>query len=111
MHTPPTHTADLSSLPDLTARAPGPANDLVTTHDGARDLLAYAIPGARVTIHPVAVPGTAEAAARTRRYEIVIERAGRAPVTVADAYSLPVHAGTLARAARAKADAALRQAS
>jgi len=94
--------------PDLTVRAPGPADDLVTTHDGARELLSYALTGARVTLHRVAVPGSAEAAARTRRYEIVVERAGCDPITVADAYSLPVHAGTLARSARQKADAALR---
>jgi hypothetical protein len=57
----------MQQLPDLTVRAPGPADDLVTTHDGARELLSYALTGARVTLHRVAVPGSAEAAARTRR--------------------------------------------
>lgn len=94
-------------IPDLTSAAPGPADDYVRTHDGARELLTYAVPGARVTIGRVADAGSPEADAATRRYEITVPRLGRTPVTVCAVYALPVHAGTLARSARLAADRAL----
>lgn len=95
------------NLPDLTTRAPGAEDDYVRTHDDALALLTYAVPGARVTLAPVRDPGTGAAGLATRRYEITVERAGRAPVTTCDVYCLPCHAGTLARGARLAADRAL----
>ncbi len=92
---------------DLTTAAPGPADDYVATHDGARTLLTYAVPGARVSLSRVLDAGSPAADAATRRYEITVERLGRAPVTTCAVYSLPVHAGTLARSARLAVEAAL----
>ena len=80
----------------------------VHTHDDALSLLSYAVPGARVTTAPVYAPGSLEAAASVRRYEIRVDRVGREPVTTSHVYSLPVHAGDLAASARRAADAAMR---
>lgn len=88
----------------ITARDDGWAR----THEDVEQLLRYAVPGARVTTAPVHLPGTLEAAASVRRYEIRIDRVGRDPVTSAHIYSLPVHAGDLAASARRAADAAMR---
>lgn len=84
-----------------------PDDGLVRSHDEVEQLLRYALPGARVTLAPVAVPGTARAAASTRRYDIALPRIGREPITTASAYSLPCDAATLARGAREAADRAL----
>lgn len=84
-----------------------PDDGLVRSHDEVEQLLRYALPGARVTLAPVAVPGTAQAAASTRRYDIVLPRIGRASITTASAYSLPCDADRLARGAREAADRAL----
>lgn len=84
-----------------------PDDGYLHTHDEARELLAYAVEGARVTLHPVRDPGTGAAGLATRRYEITVPRLGRAPVTTCDVYALPCHAETLARSARSAADRAL----
>ena len=84
-----------------------PDDGLVRSHDEVEQLLRYALPGARVTLAPVAVPGTARAAASTRRYDIVLPRIGRASITTASAYSLPCDAARLAQGAREAADRAL----
>lgn len=86
---------------------PVDGDDWVTTHDGARELLTYAVPGARVRLSPVALPGTREANAKARRYQITVPRLGREPVETADLYTLPCLAGPLARRARQLADHAL----
>ena len=80
---------------------------LVRSHEEALQLLLYALPGARVTLATVAVPGSERAAASTRRYDVVLPRIGREPITTASVYSLPCDAARLAQGARAEADRAL----
>jgi hypothetical protein len=65
-------------------------SDFVHTHDGMRDLLRAAAPGARVELRPVA-RGTDKA----RAYSITLARHGREPVNVADAYALPCRADVI----------------
>lgn len=88
-------------------RVTAPDDGDLHTHEDAEQLLRYALPGARVDTYEVRTPGTVEASASVRRYEITIARIGRTPVTSTHVYSLPAHAETLARGARQVADAAL----
>jgi hypothetical protein len=78
------------------------------THDEVRDLLTYAVPGARVTLTPVALPGSAVRNAGARRYEVTVPRIGVELPPTADTYTLPCRAEPLARRARELADYALR---
>lgn len=78
------------------------------THDDVRDLLIYAVPGARVTLTPVALPGSTMRNAGSRRYEVAVPRVGRVLPPTADVYTLPCRAEPLARRARELADYALR---
>lgn len=82
-------------------------DDWIHTHDSARELLTYAVPGARVKLSPVALPGTTAGNAKARRYQITVRRLGRDPIETADLYTLPCLAAPLARRARALADFAL----
>jgi hypothetical protein len=84
-----------------------PDDGLLHSHEEVEQLLRYALPGARVTLVPVAVPGSTRAAASTRRYDIVLPRVGREPITTASVYSLPCDAARLAQGARAEADRAM----
>jgi hypothetical protein len=59
-------------------------SDWVHTHDAMADLIRAAAPGARVTFRPVA-----RGSDKSRAYSITVERLGREPVNVADAYALP----------------------
>lgn len=85
-----------------------PDDGWLRTHDEARELLTYAVPGARVTLAPVAGPGTPKGAAQARRYQITVRRIGHDPLPTADTYTLPCLAEPLARRARELADHALR---
>ena len=84
-----------------------PDDGWLRTHDEVRELLTYAVPGAAVTLSPVAIPGTAAGNARARRYQIAVRRIGRAPLPTADTYTLPCLAEPLARRARELADHAM----
>lgn len=78
------------------------------THEDVQQLLTYAVPGARVTLTPVALPGSTMRAAGSRRYEVKVPRIGVEPPPTADVYTLPCRAEPLARRARELADYALR---
>ncbi len=85
-----------------------PDDGWLRTHDEARDLLTYAVPGARVTFSRVARPGTQQGNAQARRFQITVRRVGREPLETFDLYTLPCLAEPLARRARELADHALR---
>jgi hypothetical protein len=78
-------------------RCTAPDDGLVRTHEDARALLTYAVPGARVDLRRPA-PGTARES--TRSYEITIRRHGAPSVCVVGGYSLPAIADRLASHAR-----------
>ena len=84
-------------------------DDLIRTHDEAEQLLRYAIPGAHVSIEPIAGEhaGTPNAMSATRRYVIQVPRIGRVALAPVALYSLPCLGAPLARHARELADAAL----
>ena len=75
-------------------------DDLLRSHDEVRDLLRYGLPGVRVRLDPVAIPGTAKAAQSTRRFALIVDKIGRDPVEVGDLYSLPCLAGPILARAR-----------
>ena len=88
-------------------RVTAPDDGLVRSHDEMLELLRYAVPGARVALHPVAIPGTLKGAQQTRRYTIAVPCIGRDPVPSASMYSLPCPAAPMIANARRLADDAL----
>lgn len=76
---------------------------LVRTHDAARELLRYAVPGATVVIEPVWPP-----APNARQWAMVLDAAPTHAVQAFDTYSLPVPADVLYRRARTLAEEGLR---
>lgn len=85
-----------------------PDDGMLRTHDEALQLLRYAVPGARVALHPVALPGSTKANAAARRYTVTVPRVGAEPLETADIYTLPTPAAPIARRVRDLADYALR---
>ena len=81
-------------------------DDLLRSHDEVLDLLRYALPGVRVRVEPVALPGTARAAQSTRRLTLTVDRVGRDPLVSADLYSLPCRSGPILARARELVDRA-----
>jgi hypothetical protein len=75
--------------------------DLVRTHDAARDLLTYAVPGARVKIWRVR--GGSD---RARGYSVTVERLGHKHTSAADAYALPCPVSKLYEHAKRLAETA-----
>lgn len=65
---------------------------LVWTHDDARSVLTYAVPGARVTFTPKTQRSTA--------YQITVRRFGAPSLCVLGSYSLPCTADRIAANAR-----------
>jgi hypothetical protein len=78
----------------------------VRTQDDLRDLLTYAVPGARVQLAPIPGDPRPETVRRTRRVVLSLDRVGGRLETT-DLVSLPVRAEDLARRARQLADAAM----
>lgn len=68
------------------------------SHDDARAVIRYAVPGARVRFWRN-VQSTSE---RGASYEVALDRLGEAPVVVRAAYALPCRADALANHARAE---------
>lgn len=83
------------------------ADDVVRTHDEMAELLRYAIPGARIRLHPVASPGTPKGAQQARGYTIALDVIGRAPIERVSMYTLPCFAAPMRAHARRVADEAL----
>lgn len=79
-------------------------DDIVRTHDEARELLRYAAIGAQVLLEPCRPP-----APDWRRFTVVLDFAPHHATSAADSYSLPCQAGPLARRARELCAAALAQ--
>jgi hypothetical protein len=80
---------------------------LVRTHDEMRELLTYAVPGARVTVEPIVLAGTTAAMERSRRWRLAVDRIGREPLETVSIYALPCRAQDIAATARRYADEAL----
>jgi hypothetical protein len=76
---------------------------LVRTHDAARELLRYAVPGATVVIEPVWPPHPT-----ARQWAMVLDAAPSHAVQAFDTYTLPVTAESLYRRARTLAEEGLR---
>ena len=76
-------------------------DDLLRSHDEVEHLLRYGLPGVRVRLDPVVLPGTAKAAQSTRRFVLSVDRVGSEPLEAADLYSLPCLAGPIFSRARA----------
>lgn len=83
-------------------------DDWCRTHDDVRELLTYAVPGARITLAPLALPGSTMRAAGSRRFEVAVPRIGVELPPTADTYTLPCRAEPLIRRARELADYAMR---
>lgn len=73
--------------------------ELVQTHDAARELLKYAVPGATVVIEPVWPPHP-----NARMWTLVLDSAPHHAVQALDTYTLPVRADALYRRARTLAE-------
>jgi hypothetical protein len=77
------------------------ADDLVYTHDAARDVLTYAVPGACVKIWRVT--GGSD---RARGYSVTVERLSHRYVSAADSYALPCPVNALRQHAKQLAETA-----
>jgi hypothetical protein len=77
-----------------------PDDGLVRTHDDARALLAYAVPGARVAFAPQT--------ARSTSYQVTVRRFGEPAICVLGSYTLPAQAAPLAANAREQVDRAMK---
>jgi hypothetical protein len=73
-----------------------PDDGFVRTHDDARSLLAYAVPGARLAFDPKTP--------RSCGYEITVRQHGLPDLCVLGSYTLPANAQRLADHARAQVE-------
>lgn len=84
-----------------------PDDGTARSHDEARALLAYAVPGARLAVYRPR--GAGANAGAIRAYTITVARHGRPDVCVQGSYALPAPSARLADHARAQCDAALKE--
>jgi hypothetical protein len=78
-----------------------PDDGLVRSHEEARAVLTYAVPGACVSIYRPRLQDVRQhTTERSRAYTITVRRMGREDAAVIGSYTLPVAAERLARHAR-----------
>ncbi len=77
-----------------------PDDGFARTHDEARAVIQYAVPGARVRFWREART-TSE---RGRSYEVALPRLGAAPIVLQAAYALPFNALAVAKMVRTRID-------
>lgn len=81
---------------------------MVRSHDDAKALLTYAVPGAKVRVWQRGLRYAEDRILeRSRSYEITVKPHGCEMVAVLGSYSLPIAASDLAQSARKQVESAL----